>query len=65
MSTESSEIVTSLTTGLRQGLTDLHNQIVNDVQGIVLRVEERVSIRIAGLEAEVAELRKQLEERQS
>lgn len=59
MSVEASEIITSLSTSLKQHLTDLHNQNTNDMQAIVSRVEERIvalQLAVTRIEQRLAEI---------
>lgn len=52
MSITASEIVTELTTMLREQLVNLHNQTVNDVTAIVGRMEVRLTEYLDALQLE-------------
>jgi len=56
MSIETSEIVSELSRSIRSGLIELHNQTINDVQGIVASTEVRLSGQLAMLEARLSAL---------
>lgn len=61
MSLKSSEIASSLATSLRHHLVELHNQTVNDVQGIVGSAETRILEQLITLTTHIQELRARLD----
>lgn len=60
MSTEASDIVSSLTTALRQHLIELHNQNINDIQAIVARLEVRMVEELIGIKDRLAQVEARL-----
>lgn len=60
MSTETSDIVSSLTMALRQHLIELHNQNINDIQAIVARLEVRMVEELIGIKDRLARVEKRI-----
>lgn len=59
MSIQTSEIVSALNRAIEQGVAAIHNQTMNDVQGIVGNSELRMMAQLAAIEARLAALEAQ------